>query len=147
MMTLSRTVMPLKIVVSWNVRTTPLRAAMWGASPEIRSPRSSTSPALGRRNDEISLNRVDLPAPFGPMTETISPSRTAKEMLSTATRPPKRLVMPEMVRRSAIRQLCRLATGKRLRRPFGRTSIMTIKRDEKMSNWYSPVWKRRSQPK
>ena len=27
MMTLSRTLMPLKIVVSWNVRTTPLRAS------------------------------------------------------------------------------------------------------------------------
>ena len=72
MMTLSRTLMPLKMVVSWNVRTTPLRATICGASPEMRSPRNRTSPELGRRNEAISLNSVDLPAPFGPMTERIS---------------------------------------------------------------------------
>ena len=84
--------MPLKIVVSWNVRTTPLRATICGARPEIRSPRNSTSPEVGLRKDEISLNSVDLPAPLGPITERISRSRTAKETLLTATSPPKRLV-------------------------------------------------------
>jgi hypothetical protein len=66
--------MPLKIVVSWNVLTTPFRATMCGASPDMRSDRNRTSPLVGLRNDAISLNRVDLPAPFGPITERISPS-------------------------------------------------------------------------
>ena len=73
MMTLSRTLMLRKIVVSWKVRTTPLRATMCGARFEMRSPLNSTSPEVGLRNDEISLNSVDLPAPLGPMTDRISP--------------------------------------------------------------------------
>ena len=43
------------------------------------------APSLGRRNEAISLNSVDLPAPFGPITDRISPSRTSKEMSLTAT--------------------------------------------------------------
>src|SRR5262245_59459479 len=99
MTALSRTVMPLKIVVSWKVLTMPLRAAMCGESPEMRSPRSRTSPELGARNDEISLKSVDLPAPLGPMIETISPSATSKDTSLTATRPPKRLVRCDTRRR------------------------------------------------
>ena len=55
MMTLSRTLMPLKIVVSWKVRTTPLRATMCGARPEMRSPLNSTSPGARRqeRGDQL----------------------------------------------------------------------------------------------
>src|SRR5829696_4953227 len=102
MITLSRTVMPLKIVVSWNVLTTPMRATTCGASPEIRAPLKRTSPALGRRNEEISLNRVDLPAPFGPMTERISPSRTEKDTSLTATSPPNRFVRWEICRSSSM---------------------------------------------
>src|SRR5262245_50206516 len=101
MTTLSRTVMPLKIVVSWKVLTMPLRAAICGESPEIRSPRNKTSPELGARKDEISLKSVDLPAPLGPMIETISPSDTSKETSLTATRPPKRLVRRDILRRPA----------------------------------------------
>src|SRR5215813_10104570 len=100
MMTLSRTVMLLKIVVSWKVLTTPLRATMCGASPDIRSDRKRTSPPVGLRNEAISLNRVDLPAPFGPITERISPSCTAKLTSFTATSPPKRLDNPSMLRSS-----------------------------------------------
>ena len=37
---------------------------------------------------------VDLPAPFGPISPTISPASTAKLTSLTATRPPKRLVTP-----------------------------------------------------
>src|SRR5688572_8822550 len=92
MMTLSRTVMLLKMVVSWKVRTTPLRAAMWGARFEMLSPLKRTSPDVGLRKDEISLNSVDLPAPLGPMMERISLSRTENETSLTATRPPKRIV-------------------------------------------------------
>src|SRR5215475_8183189 len=101
MTTLSRTVMPLKIVVSWKVLTMPLRAAMCGERPEIRSLRSRTSPELGARKDEISLKSVDLPAPLGPMIETISPSVTSKETSLTATRPPKRLLRRDIRSKSA----------------------------------------------
>ncbi|CFP64971.1 Uncharacterised protein [Bordetella pertussis] len=41
---------------------------------------------------EIMLNRVVLPAPLGPMTDTISPGSTLKATSCTARRPPK--VMP-----------------------------------------------------
>ena len=126
MMTLSRTLMFLKIVVSWNVRTTPLRAAMCGARSEMRSPLNRTSPDVGRRNDEISLNSVDLPAPLGPITDRISLSRTEKETLLTATSPPKRLVRPDTSSSSAMAQPCFLAMEPRLSRPLGRNSISTI---------------------
>src|SRR5215207_11502811 len=36
------------------------------------------------------LIRVDLPAPFGPMTAWISPTRTSSETSETASTPPKR---------------------------------------------------------
>src|SRR6266478_8468759 len=97
MMTLSRTLMLLKIVVSWKVLTTPFRATMCGASPEMRSDRNRTSPLVGFRNDAISLNSVDLPAPFGPITERISPSCTARLTSLTATSPPNRFDSPAMV--------------------------------------------------
>src|SRR4030095_1606196 len=73
---------------------------MCGASPEMRSDLNRTSPLVGFRNDAISLNSVDLPAPFGPITERISSSCTAKLTSSTATSPPKRWDSPERVRSS-----------------------------------------------
>ncbi len=87
-MTLSRAVSPLKIVVSWKVRTTPLRATIWGARPEMTSPLNVTRPWVGFTNDEMSLKMVDFPAPFGPMIERISCSWTSNETSLTATRPP-----------------------------------------------------------
>ena len=88
MMTFSRTVIERKIVVSWNVRTTPLRATRCGARFEIRSPLKRTSPEVTGTKDAIILNSVDLPAPFGPITDRISRSATSKEMSLLATRPP-----------------------------------------------------------
>ena len=51
---------------------------MCGLSAEISSPRKTTRPDEGLRNDVISLNSVLLPAPFGPITARISPSFTLK---------------------------------------------------------------------
>src|ERR1700730_7584060 len=42
----------------------------------------------------MQLNSVVLPAPFGPMSANTWPVGTSKLTLSTATRPPKRLVRP-----------------------------------------------------
>ena len=44
------------------------RATRCGARPEIRSPLKVTLPDVGLTKEAISLNSVDLPAPFGPMT-------------------------------------------------------------------------------
>ena len=87
-MTLSRALMPLKIVVSWNVRTTPLRATMCGARPEMTSPLKRTSPLVGFTKQEINLKIVDLPAPFGPMTDRISFGARRSVTSLTAVSPP-----------------------------------------------------------
>jgi hypothetical protein len=39
---------------------------------EIFRPSKVTSPEVVRKKDDISLKRVDLPAPFGPITDNIS---------------------------------------------------------------------------
>src|SRR5690606_5370982 len=46
----------------------------------------------------MQLKNVVLPAPFGPMILAIEPRGMLKSRLSTATRPPKRLVMPRAER-------------------------------------------------
>ena len=77
------------------------------------------------RNDEISLNSVDLPAPFGPMTERICCSSTPKLTLLTAVRPPNFLVIPLTSRIAAIAYF-RLTFAPRLNSPLGSTSMSTI---------------------
>src|SRR5215469_6705723 len=44
----------------------------------------------------MTLNSVDLPAPLGPISPTISPALTSRLTSETATRPPKRLVRPRI---------------------------------------------------
>src|ERR1051325_2083391 len=69
------------------------RWQMRGAeSPVTLSPAKLTVPWRGARMPVIRLNRVDLPAPFGPMTARTSPSSTRIDTRSTAIRPPKRRV-------------------------------------------------------
>src|SRR5690348_4710084 len=53
-----------------------------------------TLPAVGLIAPAINPTSVDLPAPFGPMTPSTSPWRTATLRLSTAGKPPKRLLRP-----------------------------------------------------
>ena len=131
MMTLSRTLMSLKIVVSWKVRTTPLRATMCGARSEMRSPLKRTSPDVGRRKEAISLNSVDLPAPFGPITDRISPFAHREGDVVDGDEAAEAL--------GEVRYLKQLGHGSalaswqwsaRLSRPLGRTSISTISSDE-----------------
>src|SRR5690242_5003009 len=45
-------------------------------------------PLVGRRNPETRLNSVVLPAPFGPMTASSSPSRTSSPTSATIVAPP-----------------------------------------------------------
>ena len=57
----------------------------------------------------ITLNRVVLPAPFGPITPWIWPGATSSVMPSSTVRPPKRLVSASTARIGA------LTTGRRVR--------------------------------
>src|SRR5262245_9437881 len=88
---LSRTVQPPKIVVRWNVRTTPRRAIACGGRPVIEAPSSRTSPAVGGNSPVMTLISVVLPAPFGPISARISVLGSVRSTPSSATRPPKAL--------------------------------------------------------
>src|SRR5215469_3958811 len=56
----------------------------------MSSPAKLMLPWLGFSTPVMRLNKVDLPAPFGPITARTSPSSTCIDTWSTATRPPKR---------------------------------------------------------
>src|SRR6266511_1917646 len=90
----SRTVSSWKTAGTWNFLATPKRAIVCTGRPSIRCPSSSTRPAVGLRSPVRTLNSVVFPAPFGPMTQRISPLSTRKSTPSTATRPPNRLTTP-----------------------------------------------------
>src|SRR5438270_4912038 len=48
-----------------------------------------TRPLVGVRSPTRQLKKVDLPAPFGPISPTISPSPTARSALDSAMKLPK----------------------------------------------------------
>src|SRR3990167_6021112 len=73
-----------------------MRATLCGARSDIFTPLNSTSPLVAWTKEAISLNRVDLPAPFGPITDRISPLATSKLMLLFAVSPPYFLVRPRI---------------------------------------------------
>ena len=54
----------------------PWPAVRCAGSPSMRWSRNVIRPARGRRSPEIVFMSVDLPAPFGPSTQTISPEST-----------------------------------------------------------------------
>src|SRR5258708_22665541 len=48
-----------------------------------------TRPLVGTRSPTRQLKKVDLPAPFGPISPTISPSPTARSAFDSAMKLPK----------------------------------------------------------
>src|SRR5215470_3841730 len=82
------------MLVRWNERPTPSRQRSWGAVPVTSRPRSTTSPASGRRCPVIRLKRVVLPAPLGPMMALMEPRGTLKLTPLTAWKPAKLLASP-----------------------------------------------------
>src|SRR4051812_28916254 len=90
----SRTLRTLKSSSRWNVRAMPRRARLYGGSLVMSRPSRRTRPALGARRPVITLNRVVLPAPFGPMRPVILPGSALNDTSSTATLPPKRTTTP-----------------------------------------------------
>src|SRR5713101_6492022 len=69
-----------------------------GGSPAMSSPSKTMRPAVGRSTPVRQLNKVLLPAPFGPMMARISPGGTEKLTSLSAVSPPKRTVSPSVAR-------------------------------------------------
>ena len=87
--TFSRTVSSPNGSRRWNVRASPWRARLNGASRVTsRSPRR-TDPVVGGWRPQITLKSVVLPAPLGPMRPVMAPASASKETSSRARRPPK----------------------------------------------------------
>ena len=74
-------------------KTNILSEILCGLIFEIFSPSKKISPLLGSYILLMTLKRVDLPAPFGPMIVNISPLSTVKETSFNAFTPPKETVM------------------------------------------------------
>src|ERR1700681_4295927 len=85
-------------------------------------PRNFTLPFSGNAKPEIALKNVVFPAPFGPISAWIVPSRTFSDTSSTARTPPKTFEMPvasSRIRsdmRVVVRELLRCAAPQRLKR-------------------------------
>src|SRR5437764_3756239 len=79
------------MLVRWNERPSPMRQASCGCTPVMSRPSSSTWPLSGCRWPVIRLNRVDLPAPLGPITAAICRASTRSDTSETATKPAKDL--------------------------------------------------------
>src|SRR4029453_18665668 len=63
-------------------------------SPSRQSPPRRISPPSACVRPLITLKSVVLPAPFGPISPVIEPSRTESVQPESASTPPKRLVIP-----------------------------------------------------
>ena len=69
----------------------PRRHTWLGRKPVIGSPAKLIAPRSGARNPLITLKRVVLPAPFGPMMPYNPPSGMARSMPSSARSPPNEI--------------------------------------------------------
>src|SRR2546427_300204 len=57
------------VLVVWRVLALPTRVFAAGVPPPISCLLNRTRPAVGVWSPETTLNKVDLPAPLGPITE------------------------------------------------------------------------------
>src|SRR5690606_14176198 len=99
----SRTVCPAKGWTIWKVRTIPRRAIASGVSRVTSSPMKWTDPVSGVRKPVINAKSVVFPAPFGPMSEVIFPSGTARLTSLHALSPSKLLLNPRISSMARIR--------------------------------------------
>ena len=93
-MTLSITVMVSKLFTTWKVRAMPRSQRSAAGSAVTSSPSNMIEPCVGGSTPAIRLNSVDLPAPLGPISPTISPRPTEIETSLLAIRPPNRCQTP-----------------------------------------------------
>src|SRR6187549_2858302 len=70
----------------------PRAAISLAGVAEMSWPWSRIAPAVGLSAPEIMFSMVVLPEPFGPISPSTSFFASSNDILSTATRPPKRLV-------------------------------------------------------
>src|ERR671914_1209756 len=82
------------MLVIWNERARPRRARFGADSAVMSSPAKRILPESGRSMPASWPMKVVLPAPLGPITACVSPSRTSKSMPSLARSAPKVLVKP-----------------------------------------------------
>ena len=78
----------------WNVRATPRPMILSGRPPVMSRPSKEIRPVVGLYRPVSMLKKVVLPAPLGPMIETIERSGIEKSTSLTATRPPNSLETP-----------------------------------------------------
>ncbi len=85
-------------LVSWNVRTMPLRATLCAATFDSVCPSKVQEPSSGRSKPVNRLKSVVFPAPLGPMSAVIALRWISTCWTSTAVRPPKRRTTPSATR-------------------------------------------------
>src|ERR1019366_905343 len=78
----------------WNVRPMPALQVRSGRKPAMSRPSKTMRPLVGAKTPAMRLKSVVLPAPFGPMSATISPWSTRSDTSETAFRPRKYLQAP-----------------------------------------------------
>ena len=76
-------------LVSWNVRTMPMRATLYEETPARLLPSNCHLPVFGVSKPVSRLNRVVLPAPLGPISAVILCRGISRYSTSTALMPPK----------------------------------------------------------
>ena len=86
---LSATVACLSRPMFWKVRARPARARCAGDHVSMRRPARRTRPEWVAANPLMTLKKVVLPAPLGPMRPTKAPSRTVSVTRSRAFTAPK----------------------------------------------------------
>ena len=72
---------------SWNDRISPSSARPSGDHVVTSRSSKNTLPLSGRTNPAITSNSVVLPAPFGPISPSVSPAATSSDTSSTASEP------------------------------------------------------------
>ena len=85
----------------WKLRAMPRRVRMCGCSRVMSSSRNVTVPGSVRNAPEMQLISVVLPEPLGPISPKRSPGRMSTLTLSSAVKPPKRLVSADIRSRGA----------------------------------------------
>ena len=75
-------------LVSWNVRTMPIRDTLYAGTLFSEVPLKDQVPSLGRSKPVSRLKKVVLPAPLGPISAVMTPRWISTCCTSTAVRPP-----------------------------------------------------------
>src|SRR3954464_5007710 len=87
--TFSSAVIVRNSLMFWNVRAMPALVTRSGRLAVMSLPLNRTLPVVGLYSPVMQLKKVVLPAPLGPISETMPFSGTLKLTSLTATRPPK----------------------------------------------------------